>query len=231
MKSNKSISRKNKKRSPYTKQNHSAGKEISYTLPRNRTIVPDSYITNLRFCDSSHTTLNNALSNFASIRFRPSAAYDIDPVLASTAVPGFNELAGLYGRYRVLQSTIRVNFTNLEKFPIQTFIWPTNFDLGANYSLVAAAIASPYAKSRTISPSGGIDHAILRQSLETAQVFGTDEVLFDDQFAAGIATTPANNWFWNIGLWSPTAALNAGVMTLIEIDIQVQFTERIQIVN
>lgn len=230
LRSRNGIRRKNKnsKNRRITKINHVTG-EVTYALPMSRTIVPDSLISNLKWVDSSHYVLNNALSSFATIRFRPSGVYDIDPVLGSTAVPGYNELTSLYGKYRTISSRIRVNFTNLEKFPVQVFVWPTNFDLGANYAQVASAMSSPFAKNRTISSSGGMDHALLTHALDTSQIFGTDEVLYDDQFAASITTVPANNWFWNVGIWSPTNTLVNGVMTLIEIDVTVQFTERIHL--
>lgn len=222
---NKKNKKNPKKAESYSRHNHRMG-EVSYTLPQNRTIIPDSFITNLKFVDSSHTTLNQTGLSYATIRFRASSSYDIDPVLGSTAMPGFNELAGLYGKYRVIKCGIKVHFSNLDKFPINVYIWPSNFDLGANYVFLASAIASPFAKHSVISAKAGNDSKILSHSLKTSDIFGTDEVLYDDDYSAQITTNPNNNWYWNVGIWSPVAALEAGVMTCIEIDQQVQFTER-----
>jgi hypothetical protein len=200
--------------------------EVSYTLPPSRTIVPDSLITNLKFIDSSHNVMNNTGLTYSTVRFRPSSAFDIDPVLGSTAIPGFNELSSFYGKYRVLSSKITVHFSNLEKNPVNVYIWPTNFDLGANYVFLAASMAAPFSKKGVISARTGNDHKVLSKYMRTADIFGTDEVLYDDDYSAVITTNPNNNWYWNVGIWSPVAALESGVMTNIEIDIQVQFTER-----
>jgi len=181
--------------------------------------------------DSSHTVINNVGLTYATIRFRPSSAYDIDPILGSTSIPGFNEFANFYGRYRVLMSKIKVHFSNLEKVPVNVYIWPTNYDLGANYVFLAASISSPFAKHGIVSSRTGNDYKVLSNRMRTDEIFGTDEVLTDDNFGAVINNSPANNWYWNVGIWSPVAALEAGVMTSIEIDIQVQFTERFSLTS
>lgn len=195
-------------------------------LPLSRTIVPDTFTTNLKFIDSSHTVLNNSGLTYATIRFRPSSAYDIDPTLGSTSVPGFNEWASFYGRYRVLSSKINVHFSNLEKVPINAYIWPSNYDLGANYVFLAASIASPFSTHTVLGPITGLDSKVLSKRIRSDEIFGSNEVFTDQDFGAVINSNPTNNWYWNIGIWSPVLALTTGVMTNIEIDIQVQFTER-----
>lgn len=227
--------RKNNKPNPkhYLKRvNNARNNEVTYRLPRSRNIVPDSLVTNLTYIDQTNNAVKNAATNVGSVRYRPSGAQDVDPNLFSTAIPGFKELTALYGKYRVLSSSIRVTFTNLEASPVHVYVWPSNFDLGANYGFAAASIASPFAKSVTVSRAGGVDTAIISRKLTTSQIFGTDEVLYDDDFSASISTIPNNNWFWNVGAWAPSlVTLTSGVQTLTQINIVVQFTERIIITN
>lgn len=206
--------------------------EVVYVLPKNRTILPDSIITNLEFIDQTNLVIKNAVSNVASVRYRPSGAFDVDPNLLSSAIPGFKELSSLYGKYRVISSRCTVTFANLENLPVNVYIWPTNFDLNANYGFAAAAIAAPFAKSTVVSRAGGLDLKTLSTTMETSEIFGTDEVMFDDDFAAGITTIPVNNWFWNIGAWGQQLGfLTNGVSTLTKIRVTIQFTERIMITN
>jgi hypothetical protein len=192
--------------------------------------MPDELITNLSWVDTNHYVVNNAGFINATVRFRPTAVYDIDPTLGTTAVPGFTELAGLYGRYRTIASRIRVEFVNLEDFPVRVFVWPTNFDLGANYAYIAAAMTMPFAKHQMISAKGGVDRVTLTsKNLLSGEIVGSDEVYTDDSYSATISTVPTNNWYWNVGAWSANNNFANGVQVLTFIELTVQFIERLQV--
>jgi len=188
-------------------------------------ILPDRYRTKLRFWKSVQTSL--AASVTSAVRFQPSAAYDIDPVLASTTMAGFNELAGLYARYRVLASTIKVECANVSNLnPLMLVVAPTNLDPGATPSsaYILALKEQPYAKAISVPLVGG-PLGVIESRMTTEKIFGSKMVLFDDAFQAGIATVPTNNWFWVIS-WYSFQLIATSFVTNVTIEVDVEFFDR-----
>lgn len=197
------------------------------TVPRRYRIVPPSMITTLVFQSTSHSPLNNAGLTYASVRFRPTSAYDVDPTIGGTSMPGFNEMAGLYGKYRVLRFKTSVVFVNAEDFPLNAIVFPSNFDLGANYSQVQSQFGNSFAKYRYLSPKGGMDRAtIVTPWLSARQIVGTDSVYLDDDYSANTNTSPTNNSYINVAIWTGnTTQLTVGVGLQIVITCEVRFSE------
>lgn len=81
-----------------------------------RSTMPKSTIVHLRFLYNG--TLTVAGLQTASKQLRNNGAYDVDPSLASTAMPGFVEWMSFYSRYRVLATTSSGQIINREDFPL-----------------------------------------------------------------------------------------------------------------
>jgi len=190
-------------------------------VPRRFRAMPPSLVTNLVYMDTQHSPLNNAGSTFASIRFRPSSAFDVDPTIGGTSMPGFNELAGVYGRYRMLSFKASVIASNLEDFPVNFIVFASNFDLGNNYSLVQSMFGNSFARYKYLSPKGGMDRATVRTPWwKTEHIVGTDAVNVDTDFTANISNSPVNNTYLNIGIWTG----NGGTLLVNGIGLQVVIT-------
>jgi len=202
-------------------------------VPKRFRTMPPSLVTNLVFMDTSHSPLNNAGATFASVRFRPSSAFDVDPSLGGTSMPGFNELAGMYGRYRMLSFKAHVTATNLEDFPVNFIVFASNFDLGNNYSQVQSMFGNSYARYKYLSPKGGMDRALIRTPWwKTEHIVGTDAVNVDTDFSSNIATSPVNNTYINVGLWTGNGtALVNGVGMQIVLTAQYRFYENFHLVT
>ncbi len=196
-------------------------------VPRQFRIMPPSFVTNLVFQSTSHNPLNNAGLTYATVRFRPSSAYDVDPVIGGTSMPGFTEFTGLYGKYRVLRSKIEVTFSNLEDFPVYCVIFASNFDLGANYSQVQSQYGNSFAKRQMISAKGGMDRATLTTGwIRSDKIVGAKGSLWDDDYSANTNTSPVNNLYQNVGIWTGnTTLLSVGVAAFIIITVEVMFSE------
>lgn len=202
-------------------------------VPRRFRAVPPSVITNLVYMDTLHSPLNNAGATFASVRFRPSSAFDVDPTIGGTSMPGFNEWAGMYGRYRMLSFKAHVIGTNLEDFPVNFIIFASNFDLGNNYSQVQSMFGNSFARYKYLSPKGGMDRATLRTPWwKTEHIVGSDAVNVDTDFSATISTSPINNTYLNVGLWTGngTTLVNGIGMQLV-ITAQYRFYENFHLVT
>jgi hypothetical protein len=188
-------------------------------------ILPDRYRTNLRFW--KQVSLNFVANNAVSIRFRPSSAFDVDPVVASTAMSGFVELSALYNSYRVLSSKIRTEaVTTSAANPVNIYVAPVNFDPGATPSAanILALREQPYAKSRLIGLSGSPSIKI-NSTMSTEKIYGSKMALFDDNFAAPITASPNNNWYWQIGAYSFVLDPSLTWVT-ITIEVDVEFYDR-----
>jgi len=201
-------------------------------LPRSPTglILPDRYRTTLRYWKS--VSFNLAAVTQASVRFAPSNAFDIDPVIASTAMSGFDELAGLYQRYRVLSSTIEVETINPSTlYPVLTFVTPVNNDPGASPSatILQSMRENAYSVSKTCGLAGG-PITLVANKMSTEKIFGSKMSLFDDAFQSLVTTSPTNNWWWVIVAYSPQFITNS-VQSIITIEVDVEFFDRIAITH
>jgi len=202
-------------------------------VPRRFRAMPPSLVTNLVFMDTNHSPLNNAGATFASVRFRPSSAFDVDPTLGGTSMPGFNEIAGIYGRYRMLSFKAQVIATNLEDFPVNFIVFASNFDLGNNYSQVQSMFGNSFSRYKYLSPKGGMDRATIRTPWwKTEHIVGTDAVNVDTDFTATISASPVNNTYLNIGLWTGNStALVSGVGMQMVLTAQYRFYENFHLVT
>lgn len=178
----------------------------TYILPKRYRVMPPSLITRLVFQSTAHSPLNNAGATFASVRFRPSSAFDVDPALGGTSMPGFNEVAGIYGRYRCLRFRADVTGVNLEANPVNMIVFMSNFDLGNNYSQVQSQFGNTFSRYRYLSPQGGMDRATIRTPWwSITEYVGSDAPMVDTDFSASISSSPTNNTFLNIGVWTGNA--------------------------
>jgi len=197
-------------------------------MPRSpQLIISDRIYTKLTFGGFANLTIAAATAVIAR-RYTPSAAYDVDPLVGSTAMPGFAEFAALYNLYRVTTSRITVEFANQSTSAIKVCVIPLNSDPGSapSSAVVDFWMLNPYSKVKVLSPVGSPTEAI-RSSMSTEKIFGSKAVYFDDTFAAQVTGIPNNNWFWAIGLQSPVvAAGNLLIAVNIVIDIGLEFYER-----
>lgn len=192
---------------------------------------PENLVVDLTFTDTTfkRTDVGQPAFNF---RFRASA-FDVDPLLGSTSIPGFTELSSLYQAYRVRGMRIDTVITNMEAFPITVGIMPGLTDYGNNLlsqSSVAQYINSnPWSRSYNLGLSGsGSESHHFVETVSTGQVFGDIVWETDDGFAAFVTTNPANMWYWNVMGHSPSGAnfTASGVVTDTRVTLQIMFYQR-----
>lgn len=157
---------------------------------------PTSVVTNLRF-EVFDSIVGVATGN-SSIRFR-SSAFDVDPLLGSTTMPGFAELAAQYFYYRVILMGFSGTITNLDSQPYQVGFGFTNNDVGAN-NFVSGLFGGKLCKTTLLSGKGGMDRAKIHQVCSSLRVVGSKQALTDDLYASLCTTNPSNMWYWNCGV-------------------------------
>jgi len=165
----------------------------------------------------------------AGVRYRPTAAYDIDPTIASTATPGFSEWSGFYGTYRVTSSRCRVRFVNTSNLSgVVVVIVPLNADPGPTplSATINSWLDQPYTEYKMVGTAGSPAATVVSE-MSTEKIFGSKQVYFDDNFNSLVTGVPINNWYWCIGAIAPVIPTTAIVVSIIfEIDIGVEFFNR-----
>lgn len=203
------------------------------TIPRSIDLLfPDRF--QVRMMYSGLTTFTLAVgASVSSRRWTPSAAYDVDPLLGSTAVPGFSELAGLYNNYRVISSGLRIEFVSNDARSGRLVLLPLNTDPG---SAPSSAVTdswpnNPYMKSVLIPPTGA-EPRVVESKMSTEKIFGSKMVHFDDNFMALTNAIPNNNWFWAIAVTSPILVATSSwvVTTVVAISLEVEFFARKELI-
>ena len=188
-------------------------------------VISDRYRTGLRYWKM--VSFNLAAVNTAAVRFSPSNAYDVDPLVGGTNMSGFIEMAGFYNRYRVLASKLKCEVTNgTNATPIVVITCPLNDDPGSTPT--SAAILSwkeqPYAVSKMVGLTGS-PVIVIDNRMSTEKIFGSKMALFDDAFQAYTTNSPGNNWFWAIGVYS-LATTSANIQICVTIEVDVEFFDR-----
>jgi len=195
-------------------------------IPRgNGFLTPPSVYVGLRWFGEYPINLSTFL--FQNYRFRPSGAYDLDPLVGGTTVPGFTNLSAFYSTYRVTCSKIRVEVVNPSTTTsVITIVCPKNSDPGGSETLanIVASEGNPYAKSKVTSLAGG-PRTVITNFMTTEKIFGDAEVWTDHNFASLINTVPSNNWFWDVGFYTP-AVIGVALNVWIHIEIGIEFFDR-----
>ena len=208
------------------------------TLPRtykNLSILgmPDRYITKLQYNGLGNLTVPTTGTSVGS-RYRPTSAYDVDPLIASTSTPYFAEFAAIYGSYRVVSSKFVIKTTaqvNTSGQGVLMVITPLNLDPGASPSgaTVNSWLEQPYSKKGMVGTAGSPE-LVLEQVMSTEKIFGSKMVYFDDNFSSSTAGIPTNNWYWGVGAITATAPISALIVNVfLCIQMEVEFYNRKQL--
>jgi hypothetical protein len=166
------------------------------------------------------------------VYFKPSDAFDIDPVLGSTALPGFAEFAGFYDRYRVVGAKIQVEaITDSLGAPVMLTFMASNRILSAvSITDFVHWRGNPLGKSKTLPSRSGPVTAIERH-YSTEEVYGSKEVYYESEFSGPTTGSPVNNWYLYIVNYQFPAASATTTYVNITIEPEVEFFERKVLVN
>jgi hypothetical protein len=195
------------------------------TIPKSvGTFMPDRLKTTLRFWKSQAIPLTSL--TYGSVRFSPSAAFDMDPTVGSATAAGFNELAAIYSSYRVTESSALAEIVNTGDSPCVGTLLPTNLDPGASpvANWVISSREQPYAVSKTGSLAGG-PVCRLTQSMTTQKLFGNPMTKYDDNFAALVTAIPVNNWYWVVTLYVLAVSPQAIIVNFY-MEVEIDFYDR-----
>lgn len=208
------------------------GEPLITVIPRNLGIVAPRTRVTLRF--QKTVTISNSTLFTANQFFTPTFLYDVDPVIGSTAVPGFTEYAAFYRQYVLISSRCTFRVMNNEAFPLLAFIVPTNGAPTANQSLSTTftQLAQPVCVTKAIGAVTGNGIGTLVHEYRTSNFAGAHDVTGDPAyFGATSGGSPTNNWYWNIGYTSGLAGTAAGALVQVTIELDTEFFEIAVVLN
>jgi hypothetical protein len=188
-----------------------------------RLIMPVEFDTTFRY--TVVYTVGSAAAVLASIRFQ-SNAYDVDPVLGSTAMAGFAELAALYARFRTLSMKYKFNACNSEAFPV-TVIHGFSTAVVASGSLGMNYSENPLMHTGILGPLTGQCKGTFQQSASVVDISGTAQPLYDDLFTGSttsstLATSGTVHCYIGFGTPAANVFTAAGVLVHVEIDLHLR---------
>lgn len=185
--------------------------------------APDRLVANLCYCDST-TTRTHASSNAANYAYR-SSAYDPDPSLGTGAIPGFAELANLYGQYLVREMHLDGVFGNQDVHNYPIGIWPSNTIQNVN-SLTASEIqeySSNPNSIRDMLPTANAGDRKFRMSAVGIELYGR-QFLTDEKFSGSTAGNPSQMYGINIGFFDGTGVnMSYPIVTNVTVVYVVEF--------
>jgi hypothetical protein len=191
-----------------------------YSSPR--IVMPAEFTTKLVY--SVLNTVTNVAGFAASIRFGTNA-YDVDPALGSTAMPGFAEFAGFYSRFRTMAIGYEFSVANEEAFSL-TIVHGFSNSVIASGSFGLPYAGNPLMHSTQIGPLTGLNLKTLRGHKTVTAITGTQQPLFDDLYTGSTtsSTLPTASTKWCYCAFLSSQPLTAvGALVTARITLTVKF--------
>lgn len=190
-------------------------------------VVPSEVFTYLTYPYAG--SIKSAGLQYMSQRWKTNDAYDVDPVLGSTATPGFAEWAAFFDYYRVISYSIVMQVTNNESFPVGLYILNSTDDPGSTGANWFAKAASSLGKTYQLAPKGTTGaHKIIRVAHTISEVVGSSAPETADTFRALTSGTPDDQTWFGVGIDShvPANTLSNGIFYNLSVRLHVKFYGR-----
>lgn len=186
------------------------------------TVVPDRTFCRLNFVDITNVAIGTVGSAFGGIQY----GLNTFQPLGVQVYLGFTYMANLYRYYRFHGSKIIVNFCNMETFPVQVGVIPTNAALAISLFDNQKLVQNTFSAMKQLSPKGGLDRCTIKKYIGVKKIVGSKTAMYDETYAAFVTNNPSNVVYWNVVTY-PTN--NASVYTANnQIQIEVKMTGYIE---
>lgn len=187
-----------------------------------RVVMPEEFDTTLHYIVQDVVTAVGG--QLASIRFR-TEAYDVDPAIASTAMPGFAEFAAFYQRFRTLELGYKFSCANQEAFSL-TMIHGYSTSSISSGALAITYAGNPLFSSSILGPATGMNTKTFMNNKSVVQIAGTSQPLYDDLYtgsttSATLAT--AGTVYCHLGVVGPVVLTALGVLVTVDISLRIRF--------
>lgn len=158
------------------------------------------------------------------------SVYDVDPSVGGGTCSFFPEWAALYTRYRVLKFHYVVEFANESETTAIVAVVPTKTSFGNNYNFVSQFSEAPYGKSAVVATGSGMNKATLRGSVDLTKFSGYAGYRYDDVSSGLVTGNPVQLYYFQVGLETAGATVNAAVRVQFSFDVQF-FQQKVNFVS
>jgi len=161
-----------------------------------------------------------------SVRFKINSLYDIDPLLSSTAIPGFAEWSSQYNFYRVVKVGYSVFFINRDLLrTAMCLTYLSNSDPGV--TMPRSNIGNALCKYTCISTAQGMNRGRLSSTCNVSTILGSNTVETDPNYRALTNADPADLVWLGVGVsTTPTGPSTSPVTCFIVITMYARFYDR-----
>lgn len=133
-------------------------------------IQPPSLYVKLRY--NILKRVNSPGVDYASYSWNVNGLYDVDPALASTAIPGFVEWMSLYRTYQVSSVRAKLSVINMVDEPVQVDITWLDSPVAVN-TYTPAQYGNRFSVQRSLAPKGGLDKVQYEKVVDLEQLNGS----------------------------------------------------------
>lgn len=185
---------------------------------RIRDIMPPRIVTTLKYIVNRN--LVNIAGTTASMQMNANGLYDVDPALASTAVPGFVEFGAFYQRYKVLKCISKCTFINRETFPVVINLGFEALAFAANGKTISY-YEMHNQKTQLVPASQTARGITLSMAKSAIEVVGDAVTTGSLNFTGSPLANPLALWYTSIS--ASTALIGAGFAAGIAIRWELEF--------
>lgn len=139
---------------------------------------------------------------------------------------GHDQWANFYHRYRVLQSTIMVDFRDTNNALQGHVVGVAAMERQNTFATFAYRYTEqPYCKyiGNTVIEA---ETKRLSMTMKSEYFEGVSDIYTDANYTADVAANPAKDWYWHVFAGSLNGTTNVGMRAYVTIVYTVQFYER-----
>lgn len=223
----------------YTRRLKKAAQSVTVRGP-GHAIVPDRLFTELKYFKVIKMAPASGTALSVDARWSGNSVYNCDADITTNVFSalGFLKLGALYNNFRVYASkcTIKaIGSSTGSAANVKLALCPTTTNVITTASVLSRF---PYAKTRLISNSSGMNIGNLSNYMTTKKMFGLNDIKQNNDFA-GVANNlfgntvgvPLNQWYWHIACDSinGSTVLDGSLFVDVELTYYVEFFNRVHI--
>lgn len=207
---------RSKSRPPKKTKNWDVARRYNTYIPRSPALAPNSIFVRLNYA----TTYIAGSAVIFDRTFAGNGLFDPDVTGTGHQPLGFDQWMGIYDRYRVHASSIRVQAINkatLAGTYLNCVVFPSVDSGGVASSEMAEE--QPEAKDDISGVSTGPAEDRLYKYAQTASVLGVKDIAYSPNYSANSSANPTSIWYWRVvGDNADTANVNC------VLNINIQYT-------
>lgn len=164
-------------------------------------VIPDRLRVKLTYNDQ--IPRSSSLGAEDIYQFSTNDIFDPNVTASGTQPTGFDQLGNLYTSWRVIASSIRVDFVNLDVDDgLFMCVVPCDSQSTTNLTQLNQAMRLPYAKQGYMGIASGASKCTISNYINNMKLTGDKGYMTDDQYAGGSLTSaqvaPLKKGAWNI---------------------------------